>query len=281
MISNKLNKNIFSNRQVSFLGAGNMGSALIEGALNSGIIKADKVKIYDIDRNRLLRISSKNKIKAASSNAEAVRGSDFIFLCVKPQQMKDLLSEIKGEISPQQCFISIAAGVRTKTIESCFSSPVAVVRVMPNTPALVRSGLTAITKGKFAVAKHLQFASSFFSSVGKVVVLPEKYFDAVTAISGSGPAYLFYLAESLEEVGKKFGLSKSVVSLLVKQTLAGAGKMLSNSSSPLELRQKVTSPGGTTESAIRYMQGKRWSEIFVQAVQKAKDRSKELSLLFS
>lgn len=264
--------------KAAFLGAGNMGSALIQGALTAGIIQRNNIKVFDIDRNRLKKLAGQYKVTASFSNLEAIQESDFIFICVKPQQIKDLMAELKKNITPKQCLISIVAGIQTQTIEKYFSFPVPVIRVMPNTPALIQNGMTVITKGRFATRAHLQFAKDFFSSVGKVVILAEKYFDVVTAVSGSGPAYLFYLAESLQRAGQQLGLSKSISDLLCKQTLMGSGMMLDNSSSPIELRRKVTSPGGTTEAAIRYLEKNNWSDIFVEAVKKAKNRSRELSL---
>ena len=255
-----------------------MGSALIRGALDSGIIKADRVSAYDIRKEALTKICRENKIRAASSNIDAVEKSDFIFICVKPQQMKKLLLEIRESLRSKQCLISIAAGVRTHEIEAFFPVHLPLIRVMPNTPALIRCGVTAITQGRFASRLHLQFAIDFFSAVGKVVVLPEKHFDAVTAISGSGPAYIFYLAESFQRACKMLGLPRSASEILFKQTLVGSGKMLMNSVSPTELRQSVTSPGGTTESAIRYLESKSWLETFIQAIKKARDRSKELKI---
>lgn len=263
---------------IAFLGAGNMGSALIHGALNAKIVSAGQIRVCDADQSKLNSWKKQSSLKIAKSNPEAVEGSDYIFLCVKPQQMTELIGEIKNAVTSKQCLISIAAGVPAKKIENQFSIDVPLIRVMPNTPALIRSGMTALTKGRFALDAQLQFAKNFFEAVGKTVVLPEEHFDAVTAVSGSGPAYLFYLAESLERAAEKLGLPSSVAQALSKQTIAGAAKLLDDSAdSPAELRRKVTSPGGTTEAAVNFLQEKQWSEIFAQAVEKARDRSIELS----
>lgn len=263
--------------KVSFLGIGNMGSALLQGALKSGIVKPGNVTCYDLDRKRLNDFARANKVRVASSNANALGRSNFIFLCVKPYQMNGLLLEIRNHLREKQCLISIAAGISTGAIEEILSRKAAVIRVMPNTPALIQSGVSAVTRGKYASMSQLRFAFDFLSAVGDVAVLPEKHFDAVTAVSGSGPAYLFYLAESLERAAESLGLPKPVAELFAKRTLSGAGKMLANSSSPQDLRRNVTSPGGTTESAIRYLENRDWSGIFVEAVRKARDRSRELS----
>ena len=264
--------------KLAFLGVGNMGSALIEGALNSEIVKAGSVTAYDVRKESLLSLKKKLGIKAASSNRDAVLKSDFIFLCVKPGQMEDLLREIKPDLAQDQCLVSIAAGVTTEMIENALApKKMPLIRVMPNTPALVGNGMAAVTKGRYASSKQIQFAVRFFSSVGKAAVLDETLFDAVTAVSGSGPAYVFYLAESLERACRGLGFSRQASETLVRQTLLGAGVMLSKDSrSARELRRNVTSPGGTTEAALRYLEEKRWSEIFVEAVKKAAERSRDL-----
>lgn len=253
-----------------------MGSALLSGAVAAGILKAGDLFAFDVDKKKVAQLKKKVPIRTANSLQEACSGANFIFLCVKPQQMSELLLQIRNWIGTKQCLLSIAAGISTKTIESHFASPVAVVRVMPNTPALVGAGIAAVTKGRYAKPFHLEFAKRFFSCLGKTVVLPEKLFDAVTAVSGSGPAYLFYLTEALEQAAEKCGLKKSIACSLARETISGAGKMLDGDRSPQELRRAVTSPGGTTESAIKHLERKGWQKIFIDAVQKAKERSKEL-----
>lgn len=253
-----------------------MGSALLSGAIASGILDSKKVIAFDVDKKKVTQLKKKVPIRTANSLQDACFNTNFIFLCVKPHQMNDLLLQIRNWIGTKQCLLSIAAGISTKTIESYFSSPVPVVRIMPNTPALVGAGIAAITKGRYAKPFHLEFAKRFFSSVGKAVVLPEKFFDAVTAVSGSGPAYLFYLTECLEKAAEKVGLKKSMACLLARQTISGAAKMLNGNSSPEQLRRAVTSPGGTTESAIKHLERKGWHQIFIAAVKKAQNRSKEL-----
>lgn len=275
-----LNKTASLQTKIGFLGVGNMGGALISGALNSGIVRANHVIAYDLKKELLSSLAEKYRVKVALSSGEVVKKSDYVFLCVKPQQMKDLLLEIRSVVNPKQCMVSIAAGISIRSIENYFSISVPVIRVMPNTPALIQTGMAAIARGSFATSQQIQFAAKFFSSVGEALVLEEKYFDAVTALSGSGPAYLFYLTESLERAGQKLGLKKSAAELLSRQTMLGAAKMMMRSFSPRELRKKVTSPGGTTESAIRYLEKKKWPEIFQRAVEQARDRSKALSLSY-
>lgn len=266
--------------KVAVLGAGNMGSVLILGALKAKVLKAGQVTAYDMSVEALRALKKRAAVKLAKDSAQAVEGADYIFLCVKPQQMAGLLGEIRDRVSSKACLVSIAAGVKTGRIESILSPRVAaVVRVMPNTPALLGAGASVVCGGKHAKPAHIKFALKFFSAVGKAVVLPEAAFDAVTAVSGSGPAYVFYLAEALMEAGEANGLSNEAAQLLVRQTILGAARMLEGKESPQDLRRKVTSPGGTTEAALRRLEAGRWKEIFVEAVRKAKERSEELSKL--
>lgn len=264
--------------KLAVLGTGNMGSALAGGALKIGVVKPTEIFAFDIDKKRLQKAKRELKIQTVLSNIEAVKKSSHILVCVKPQQMPNLLNEIKKAITADQCLISIAAGISTQSIEKVLSLPVPVIRVMPNTPALIQSGVSVIAQGKFSEKKHLEFAKRFFSSIGSVTVLREKYFDAVTAVSGSGPAYLFYLAESLEKTAQKLGLTGETAKNLVYGTFFGASKMLMTGISPQELRKQVTSPGGTTEAAICHLEKMKWREIFEEAVLKAKKRSEELRL---
>jgi len=263
--------------KAAFLGFGNMGSAIIQGAVASGFLKASNITAFDVDKELLKRNCRKCSVAPAGSAREAVEKSEYVFLCVKPQQMIGLLREIKESVAPDKCLVSIAAGVKTASIEKNLKIPVPVVRVMPNTPALVRRGMSVLAQGAFAGKRHMLFVAGLFSSVGKTVVLPEKNFDAVTAVSGSGPAYLFYLAEGLKESALKMGIPAKAAGMLALETIMGAAVMLEGSVPPEELRRKVTSPGGTTEAAIKYLERKKWRRIFLEAVSKAEQRSRELS----
>lgn len=256
-----------------------MGSALVRGSLKSHFLEEKNIVAFDKEKEKLESFCKELNVVSAASNGEAVLGSDYIFLCVKPQQMKEVLSEIGPKLQPKQCLVSIAAGVRTNTIETSLSVNIPLVRVMPNTPAMVGVGMTAVTKARNATEDHLRFVVDFFSSVGKVAVLEEELFDTVTAVSGSGPAYFFYLTEALEEAGKKLGLSSELAKLFSRQTCLGAAQMLVGAQDPKVLREKVTSPGGTTEAALKYLKEKDWSNVFVEAVHCAQERSKVLSSL--
>ena len=253
-----------------------MGGALIQGALKARFLKPSEVSIFDVDGKKAGALARKLKIRSASSNADAVRNADFAFLCVKPQQMGELLAEVRGA-AKKACLVSIAAGVPTSRIERAFDRPVPVVRVMPNTPALVGCGMSAVAAGRHAKPAHLRFVTGLLKSVGEAVVLKEDSMDAVTAVSGSGPAYLFYLAEILREAAKSVGLEPETAELLARRTVIGAARMLESGEDPAELRRKVTSPGGTTEAALKHLAEAGWQQIFIQAITKARDRSRELS----
>jgi pyrroline-5-carboxylate reductase len=265
-------------QKIVFLGAGNMGEALISGLVNSGLAGKGQIIATDIRTERLVYLKKKFGIQVSENNKKAVQQGEIIVLAVKPQQIKGLLGEIGDWVRKEQLVISIAAGIPTKYIEKFFQQRVPLIRVMPNTPALVGEGVTVLTPGKYTNEKHLKIAKKIFSAVGYVSVLPEKLLNAVTALSGSGPAYIFYLAEILDEAAKKMNLPEETACELVTRTILGAGKMLKiTGESGRMLRQKVTSPGGTTEAATKYLQAKKFKEIFIQALFKARKRAQELA----
>ena len=251
-----------------------MGGALIQAGVSAGTVSARDISVYDVDRAKALAIKSKCPVRAANSVREAVDKAQYIFLCVKPQQMKELMAEISRCVTPKQCLISIAAGVSTASLEKMLSGAVPVIRTMPNTPALVQCGMTAVTKGRYAREHHLRFAMKFFSSVGEAVSLPEKAFHAVTAVSvrTSVP----FIWPNPAKVRGRFSWTETA-ELLAVQTLVGAGKMLS-AKTPQELR-KWTSSGVTTEAAVKHLSAKNWSWIVEEAVRNALNRSSELIAL--
>lgn len=272
---NKFNK---LSQKICFLGAGNMAEALISGLLNSGIVSASKITAVDLRNERLDYCRKKFGIEVTSDSSSAIRESDLIFLAVKPQQIEALLFEISRYVRANQLVISIAAGVTTGYIEKFFKSDAPVIRCMPNTPALLGEGAIAVCPGKDAKQSHVKLALRIFSTVGIAIELPEKKIDAVTALSGSGPAYVFYLAETLARAGAEIGLEPGVSDMLSRQTIFGAGKMLSYlKAHPSELRKNVTSPGGTTEAAIKHLETKKFSEIITGAVKQAYKRARQLS----
>jgi pyrroline-5-carboxylate reductase len=263
---------------IAFLGACNMAEALISGIVGSGLVSPAQVLASDVRPERREYMKKKFRIRVYTDNTEAVRKSDIVFFAVKPQQMPVVLKEIGPCVTASKFMISIAAGITTRSIERSFKAKVPVIRAMPNTPALLSAGAIAVARGKYATPAHQKCAEQLFSTVGITVALPEKHINAVTALSGSGPAYVFYLTEAMIQAGKKLGLPKDVAVLLARQTVFGAGSMLARLPlAPEELRRNVTSPGGTTAAAIGVMESKEFLSIVEEAVRRACERARELS----
>ena len=263
-------------KNITFIGAGNMAEALISGFLKSGLVSKSRITAADLKGARLSYLRKKYGIRTEKSNRNAVKNADIVFLAVKPQQMEDVLRDLALFVRKGQLVISLAAGITTKFIESYLQT--AVIRSMPNTPALVGEGAIAVSKGRWASKKDLSTAKELFSTVGTVVALDEKHLNAVTALSGSGPAYVFYLAEAFEKAGEHLGLSKEVATALSKQTIFGAGKLLKQSDlNSSALRKMVTSPGGTTEAAIKHFEQQGFLNIVRGALSKAQNRAKQLN----
>ena len=237
--------------QTAVIGAGVMGETLLSGLVRAGR-RVDELLVGEKRAERARELEERYGV-AVVSNVEAAAKADTVALVVKPQDMGDLLDEIAPVLRPGQLVVSLAAGITTAFIESRVPEGVAVVRVMPNTPALVDEGMAAISPGSHCSEAHLAEAESLLASVGRVVRIPERQQDAVTAISGSGPAYIFFVVESMIEAGVHLGLPRATASELVIQTLVGSAKMLRETGThPTVLREQVTSPGGTTaERAAR------------------------------
>lgn len=259
---------------IGFIGGGRMAEALINGLISSGALKPEQVLFSDIDPERSGHISKKYGAKAASA-AEIVRGSEAVVLAVKPQVVPDV---IKGlSFSKEKLLISIAAGITIGFLEKAFPG-VAVIRSMPNNPALVGAGITALARGEHVSDEQLALASRIFGSVGEVVMVKEKDMDAVTGLSGSGPAYVYLMIEALAEAGKKLGLDPATAEKLALETVSGAARtMKETKKSAKELREMVTSPGGTTLEGLKVLEKMRFAEALVEAVAAAAKKSKKLS----
>lgn len=264
--------------KIAFLGGGNMAEAMIAGLLKSGSARRKDIVAADVSSKRRKYLKNKYGISTEPGNQEAVKGSGTVVLAVKPQVMEEVLKAVGALVVPGQLVVSIAAGITTRYIEKFLKSGVAVVRAMPNTPLLAGAGATAVCRGKFASKKHLNAAKNIFSVSGTVVETTEDRINAVTALSGSGPAYVFYMAELLKSVGVEMGLKENVADALARQTIFGAGLMLKEQDTEAQdLRRMVTSPGGTTEAALKYLHKNRFAEIFKSAVKQAKKRAGALS----
>jgi pyrroline-5-carboxylate reductase len=261
---------------VAIIGAGVMGETLLSGLLRAGR-RAEDLLVGEKRRERAHELQERYGVEVVS-NTDAARKADTLVLVVKPQDMADVLEELAPVVRPGQLVVSLAAGITTSFIEARLPDQVAVVRVMPNTPALVDEGMAAISRGSHCDEKHLAEAESLLSSTGKVLRIPERQMDAVTAISGSGPAYIFYVVESMIEAGVHLGLPRATATELVVQTLVGSGKMLQETGThPTVLREQVTSPAGTTAAAVRQLEEHRVRAAFLAAMEAARDRSRELA----
>jgi pyrroline-5-carboxylate reductase len=262
--------------QTAILGAGVMGETLLSGLVRAGR-RVDNLLVGEKRPERARELEERYGVGVVS-NVDATRKADTVAIVVKPQDMGDLLDEIAGELRPGQLVVSLAAGITTSFIESRVPEGVAVVRVMPNTPALVDEGMAAISPGSHCDDAHLAEAEALMSSVGKVVRVPERQQDAVTAISGSGPAYIYFVVESMIEAGVHLGLPRATASDLVVQTVIGSATMLRETGThPVVLREQVTSPGGTTAAALRELEIHKVRAAFLAAIEAARDRSRALA----
>lgn len=264
--------------RLAVLGGGKMGQALLGGLLASGWRKADDVVVTARRPERLEELATAFGVQTSQDNAAAVGGAEVVVVAVKPQDMEALLSEISSHVTPDQTLLSFVAAISTSFIESRLEYEVPVVRAMPNTPSVVHEGMAGISAGKFATEESLERAREVLTHVGRVVTVAEDYLDAVTAISGSGPAYFALLAESMIEAGILLGLSREISTQLVVQTMLGSAKMLRDEHMhPVELREMVTSPGGTTTRAIKVLEQSGVRAAFLNAIQAAMERSQELA----
>jgi pyrroline-5-carboxylate reductase len=258
-------------------GIGAMGSALVRGWISSKMISPSLITAVDVDAAKLKKMASQLKIKAGTDAAKALKGAGIVLLAIKPQQMKELLSQAGSHFPKKALVVSIAAGVSTEQIEKGLPQGCPVVRVMPNTPALLGAGMAAVAGGKRAKTSHVKLVLDLFSAVGQSVKVTEDQMDLVTAVSGSGPAYIFHMVEAMVEAAVKGGLPPEVAHLLVAQTVFGAARMvLETGKSPGELRVQVTSPGGTTQAALTKMAEKGFKEAVEEAVEAATRRGAEL-----
>ena len=261
---------------LAVIGAGVMGETLIAGLLRAGWEPGD-ITAADRHAARLEEIAARHGIRIADT-AGATEQSDTVVLVVKPQDIGEVLPEVAGSLRDGTLVVSLCAGITTSKIEAALPSGTPVVRVMPNTPAQVDEGMAAISAGTTATAEHLDHVTTLLSAVGQVVVVPEKYQDAVTAISGSGPAYLYFVVEAMIDAGVMLGLPRDTATTLVVQTMYGSAKLLAESGlHPTVLKERVTSPGGTTAAALRELESHKVKAAFITAMEAARDRSSELA----
>ncbi len=265
-------------RKVAFLGGGRMGEALVSGLIRSGGRSAGEIMVTSRREDRSRELGETYGIDSTLSNADAVAWADVLVLTVKPQDMEVLLSQIREHVTPEQLVVSFAAGIRTSFVEKHLPDGVHVVRVMSNVAVLVDEAMSVVAAGSNAEDRHLEVAEELLGYVGRVIRLKEVHLDAITATSGSGPAYFFLLAEAMIEACILLGLSRDVATELIIQTMLGSAKMLRDTGKhPVVLREMVTSPGGTTIAAIRHLEEAGVRAAFLNAIDAACRRSAELA----
>jgi pyrroline-5-carboxylate reductase len=261
--------------RLAILGTGKIGESLLAGLLSSGWTD---VVATARRQERAEELRERYDVDTTLENGRAIAGADVVVIAVKPQDMASLLGEIGPLVAPDQTVLSVAAAVTTRQIEEHLAQDVPVVRAMPNAPSTVHEGIAGICAGAHAADEHLERAEEVLSHLGRVVRLPESALDAVTAVSGSGPAYFALLAEAMIEAGILLGLSREVSTQLVVQTMLGTAKLLRDEKMhPVDLREAVTSPGGTTIRAIRVLEQEGVRAAFLNAIQAAMERSQELA----
>lgn len=264
-----------ANYKIGIIGGGNMGRAIIKGL--TGLSRSPQVTVWDANSNCCKNLENDFKISIARNNRELTHNCEIIILAVKPQIIEPVLAEIADSLAEDQLLISIAAGVPCEKIEKPLADKVPVIRIMPNTPALINRGIAAISAGRDASEKHLTIATEIFSCLGESVVVPESAMDMVTAVSGSGPAYVFLVIEAWLDAAVGIGLNRDLARKLVIETVLGATELIKQTGKqPMELKDMVTSPGGTTIAGLAELEKNGLRHAFNEALKSACQRSQEL-----
>lgn len=269
-------KSVLAGVKVAVVGAGNMGRAIVKGLVEHSVYP-QHISVFDVDPKKTAELKKELNVKVAKSGRQAASLADIVILAVKPQTLQPVAEDLATSIPDGAFVLSIAAGVPVAKIESYFKRQIAVVRAMPNMPALVGAGMSAYAAGRHSTGKHKKLAEAVLSAFGEAVALPERALDIVTAVSGSGPAYFFLLAEKMIEAAYEGGLKADVAKKLVYQTALGAGRVLADAAEdPDALIARVASKGGTTEAALGVFKKKGFGKIVHEAVRAAAKRSREL-----
>lgn len=264
-------------KKLALVGAGKIGEALLSGILSSQLVPVTRVVATDADRTRADYIGEKYGVRTYTNNRQAVAGADLVLLCVMPQRVKDILREIRKDVRQGVLVISVAASVTTRLIEQELDRGARVVRVMPNTPCLIRQGMSALCRGKHATDEDLKIAQAIFGSMGRTVVVDERHMDTITGLSASGPAYVYMIIESLAEAGVKLGLPRELSTELSAQTLLGASAMvLLTGEHPAKLKDVVTTPAGCTIDGVLELEEGGLRVTLIKAVVRAAERAREL-----
>ena len=272
---------MLKNKKLGFIGGGNMAEAMIKGLLSASFIEAKNIFVSEPSKAKRDTLHAEYKIKVSADNRELVKKCDILILAVKPQIFQEVLVDICSLVDSDKLVISIAAGVPISIIDDALrgdkNKKFSIVRTMPNTPALVQEGVTAIASGKHVNKTDVKIAHRIFEAVGRTVDVEEDQLDAVTGLSGSGPAYIFMLIEALSDAGVKMGLSREVANILTIQTVLGSAKLARESGKhPGELKDMVTSPAGTTISGLHALEEGSFHTTLMNAVEDATLRSREL-----
>lgn len=271
---------MLSNKSIGIIGAGNIGTAVIGGILRAKL--SDPKNIFASRRSApaLEQLAKQFRINTTTDNRKVAKSASIILLSVKPQNAKQVLTEIKDVVDDSKIIISVMAGIRTSLINQLLGASCPVIRTMPNTPVLVDAGATAMSPGKFAKDEHMKIAQTIFKSVGKVEFVPEQLMDAVTGLSGSGPAYIYMVIEAMTDGGVKMGIPREIAHRLAAQTVLGAARLvIETGKHPAILKDEVTTPGGTAIAAIHELETHGLRTMLINAVSTATARSKELSNL--
>ncbi len=264
--------------KVAMLGAGKMGGILLSAFVSSGLLARDQIVATTAHAERAAALEARLGIRSLTDNFEAVQGADLIILGVKPTQVTDVVRTIAPALDRSKLLISIAASVPTSAIEAQAGDGVAVIRAMPNTPATLGAGMTALVRGRFATPEQMRLADEMFRTVGRVVEVDEKHMDAVTGLSGSGPAFLYIILEALAEAGVNVGLPRDIATQLAAQTAYGAARMvLETGAHPALLKDEVTTPAGCTVDGILELEAGGLRVTLIKAVKRATERARELA----
>jgi len=267
-----------SERRIAVIGVGKIGGILLQGLLKAGL-SPDRAFPTVRRPERARALSTQLALAVTTDNRAAAREAEIILLCVKPQNVREVLEEIRPEVTPDKLLVSVVASVPTSFIEDVLRAPVPVVRAMPNTPCVVGKGMTGLCRGKHATQAHVETAQLFFDTVGRTVLVDEKHMDAVTGLSASGPAFIYIILESLAEGGVKVGLPRDIATMLSAQTMLGAASVvLETGDHPALLKDAVTTPAGCTIDGIMELEEGKLRVTLLKAIVKATERAKELIL---
>lgn len=274
---------MLTNKKVAFIGAGNMAEAIISGVLAKKILEPQQIYVTNYsNKARLQFLEEKYHIGTFSNIQEVLPAMDIIILATKPKDIDKTVTKLKSATTSEQLIISVEAGVSTACISRLLEHEAPVIRTMPNTSAAVGASMTAISAGSFATSQHLAISEALFKAIGEVVTVDETKQDAITGVSGSGPAYIYYLVEALEKSASEVGLDEALAKQLICQVLIGAAERIKASDlSPQTLYKQVMSPNGTTEAGIKVLESYQFQEAMIECVKRATERSKELGKQFS